>query len=271
MKGSDIKTIWQVPVFLSYVQPTLTDETIAAAEKKIGYKLPKEYLDILKIQNGGYIRFTLEEMATHSVIAGIGPYFPSITEFDWFHEWQPYVSFDLKGLFPFDVDGRFNICLDYRRNKIEPEITYVGMESNVQEHIAANFKEYLSLLKLETQNELVVETDVALEEAVAQIATITNIQFNEPDADAHGYPTYSGYFNGALVWIYANKVPKAFARADDERYEELKSQMHGTALMYPEIPGGALFISSWEDEARIELGEELKRHGFVIKPVSSYL
>ncbi len=72
-------TIWQVPAYLPYLQPELTDDAIAAAEKAIGYTLPAEYLELLRIQNGGYIRLSLPEMV-HDSIAGIGPYFPSLTD-----------------------------------------------------------------------------------------------------------------------------------------------------------------------------------------------
>ncbi|UIR57341.1 SMI1/KNR4 family protein [Sphingobacterium sp. SRCM116780] len=75
------KNIWRVPSYLPYVQPQLTDEILANAEKQIGYKLPKELVDILKIQNGGYVRYKLSE-TPHEQIMGIGPYFPSLTDFD---------------------------------------------------------------------------------------------------------------------------------------------------------------------------------------------
>lgn len=62
-------TIWRVPAYLPYLQPPLTDEAVATAEKQIGYKLPSEYLNLLRKQNGGYIRFSLPEMV-HDTIAG---------------------------------------------------------------------------------------------------------------------------------------------------------------------------------------------------------
>jgi len=35
---------------LPYFEPNLTDDIITNTEKKIGYKLPKEYADILKFK-----------------------------------------------------------------------------------------------------------------------------------------------------------------------------------------------------------------------------
>jgi hypothetical protein len=105
-------TIWRVPAYLPYLQPPLTDEAVAAAEKAIGFELPAEYLHLLRKQNGGYIRYSLPENV-HNTIAGIGPHFPSLTEFDW-DQCQESVSFPLRGLVPFDGDGHWHLCLDYR-------------------------------------------------------------------------------------------------------------------------------------------------------------
>lgn len=56
-----MKNIWKVPKYLPYVQPILTDEILESAERKIGFKLPIELIEILKIQNGGYVRYKLPE------------------------------------------------------------------------------------------------------------------------------------------------------------------------------------------------------------------
>ena len=58
MKKQERKTIWRIPVYLPYVQPELTGEALAEAEQNLGIKLPKEYVELLRVQNGGYIRFT---------------------------------------------------------------------------------------------------------------------------------------------------------------------------------------------------------------------
>src|SRR5262249_51521326 len=75
--GATADTIWRVPAYFPYLQPPLTDEAIGSAEAEIGYKLPTDYLNLLRKQNGGYIRYSLPENV-HDTIAGIGPYFPSL-------------------------------------------------------------------------------------------------------------------------------------------------------------------------------------------------
>jgi SMI1-KNR4 cell-wall len=101
--GATADTIWEVPVYLPFLQPALTEEAIQSAEEQIGYRLPKEYLDLLRNQNGGGLRYCLPDNV-HDMIAGIGPNFPSLTAFDW-DEWQEHVRFPLDGLVPFDGDG----------------------------------------------------------------------------------------------------------------------------------------------------------------------
>jgi hypothetical protein len=118
--GTIADMIWQVPAYLPYLQPPLTAEAVAAAEDEIGYKLPSEYLDLIRKQNGGYIRYALPD-SPHDTIAGIGPYFPSLTRVDW-AECQDRVSYRLEGLVPYDGDGHWHLCLDYRSNSEIPAV-----------------------------------------------------------------------------------------------------------------------------------------------------
>lgn len=269
MKEKDIKTIWQVPKYLPYIQPSLTDEIIEEAEKKIGYKLPKEYLELLKIQNGGYIRFALKD-TPHRQISGIGPYYPSITDFDWLSDYED-LSFNIKDLFPFDGDGHWNICLDYRKNKLNPEITYIDTESDYEKLIAKTFNDYLNLLEIETENEYVIETNSNIEDAIKQISETAKIEFEEPDYWAHGYPVFRSNFKDSWIWISPNIAPSGFISEDDERYNELKSQMETTALRYPEIPESSLLISVSEEIVRQELFNKLTTSGIKIRELKEYV
>lgn len=255
MKEDDIKTIWQVPKYLPYVQPTLTDEILTIAEKKIGHKLPKEYVDLLQIQNGGYIRFTLKE-TPNDQIYGIGPYFPSLTDFDW-SDYEDAVSFTLNGLVPFDGDGHWSLCFDYREDKIEPEITFIDTECDNEESIAKNFKEYLSLLELKTEDKFVIKTNSPIEEVITSISRILKIEFEDPEYFNYGYASYRSKVKDCWIWVSPNKAPSGFIRETDKRYDELKSQMETTSIRFPEIPENYLFISASDDIVRQTLFEKL--------------
>lgn len=269
MNEKKMQTIWKVPKYLPYVQPKLTDIALANAEESIGYKLPEKYVDLLKIQNGGYIRFTIAN-TPHAQIYGIGPYFPNIIDFDW-TDYIETVSFELNGLIPFDGDGHWYLCFDYRKNKSDPEITYIDTESDTDNMIAENFEKYINLLEIDTENEYVIEADLPIEQIVNEISRVTKIRFEPPDDFAHGYPIYRGNQNGNWVWISPNEVPKGFIREGEDRYATLKSEMEGTALRYPEIPGSALLINVSDDREKEKLFNTLKQHSFNINSLKSLL
>ncbi len=241
--------IWAVPAYLPYVQPELTDDAIAEAEEAIGFRLPREYIDLLRIQNGGYIRLTLPD-SVHDTIAGIGPHFPSLTDIDW-EECQEYVSHPLTGLVPFDGDGHWYLCFDYRKNKSAPSITYVDVECDSQEPIAPTFQQYLSLLKLEVEDELVVFSVGNIESLKSQLSSLLLARFDSTDDWDHGYTEHFAMLGGSKdhQWLRlsANIVPRGFARTYEPRYEELKDRMPGEALQYPELPPNAYILTMAED------------------------
>ncbi len=257
-----MKNIWQVPAYLSYVQPTLTEEMVLDAERSLGYKLPKEYIELLNVQNGGYIRYTIEGLP-HGQIFGIGPHFPSLTDCD-LSDYESTVSFELNGLIPFDGDGHWNICLDYRKNNDEPEITLIDTECDSEEKVANNFKEYLNLLIIDTEYEYVIDTDAALEEVVQKISKALDVQFEAPDSLDYGYTLYRGQYKECWISVSPNKSPSGFIEEEDERYNELQSQTKTTALRYPEISENALLINIYDDTIRAELLAEMTKNEFKI-------
>jgi hypothetical protein len=176
--GATADTIWRVPAYLPYLQPQLTEEAIASAEEVLGYKLPTEFLDLLWKQNGGYMRYSLPE-TVHDSIAGIGPHFPSLTGFDW-DEDQEYVSFPLHGLVPFDGDGHWFVCLDYRREPTTPSVAYVDVECDRQSEIADSFQAYLSLLRIDTGDEFVLEKVEDIETLKSKLSKALAINFDPP-------------------------------------------------------------------------------------------
>lgn len=241
--SANAENIWRVPAYLPYLQPPLTDSAIADAEETIGYVLPRELIALLRKQNGGYIRLSLPGMV-HKSIAGIGPHFPSLTDFDW-DEVQESVSYPLQGLVPFDGNGHWHLCLDYRSDSERPSIVYVDVECDSQRHIAASFSEYLSLLRLDVGEELVVDfADVPT--LLAKLEDALGAKFDPPDLWAHGYPTYRAALGTQgepeWLWISPNRVIRGFVREDDSRYHELKDLLPGFGLRYPELSATALLV-----------------------------
>lgn len=265
-------TIWGVPAYLPYLQPPLTDEAIAKAEKKIGYTLPSEYLNLLGIQNGGYIRFSLPNMV-HDTIAGIGPYFPSLTGFDW-DECQEYVSYPLQGLVPFDGDGHWHLCLDYRCNANTPTVTLADVECDSEKRVADSFGDYLALLRFCIEDEYVLEGVTDIERVKADLSRQLGVPFDSPDTWAHGYRTervgLGNEDNPQWLWISPNTVPRGFVREDDFRYSELKDLMPGFGDRYPGLPARSYLLDA-SDGARSRVLEACNRCGLTPRPLREYM
>jgi hypothetical protein len=147
-KIDKLKTIWGKPKELALVQPKLTDELVYNAEKIIGKNLPKNYIEMLKIQNGGNIRYRLKKYPFPYVI-GIGRYYPSLLENDYD---------GTNDLLPFGGDGPCYFCFDYRLNNNEAKITYIDLEADKEKILYDNFNEYIHSLELYTDY-FVIETE----------------------------------------------------------------------------------------------------------------
>jgi SMI1/KNR4 family protein SUKH-1 len=270
--GANADTIWEVPAYLPYLQPPLTDRALAEAEHQIGFTLPGEYLALLRKQNGGYIRFSLPEMV-HDSIAGIGPHFPSITDIDW-DECQEYVSFGLSGLVPFDGDGHWHLCLDYRKNSNTPCITYVDIECDRECQVADSFLGYLAKLQLTVEDEYVLEGVADVRKVQAALSSALRTRFEPPTSWEHGYPIYRARLgeenNPEWVWLSPNVVPRGFVREDDPRYEELKDLMPGQAVRFPEVPAASYLLSA-TDGVRSSVTDACARARLAIRPLREYL
>ena len=266
------ETIWQVPAYLPYLQPPLTDRAVASAETKIGHRLPAAYLRLLRKQNGGYIRFSLPEMI-HDQIAGIGPHFPSLTEHDW-GEGQAWVSFPLQGLVPFDGDGHWYICLDYRKSPATPSVTYVDIECDHQSGVGGSFTDYLAKLRVEVDEEYVLESVADIEAVKSHLSSALSTEFYPPDCRAHGYPMHRAQLGtGASpewVWMSPNTVPRGFVRPNDPRYRELKDLMPGTADRFPGLPADS-YILKTTDGVRSDVILACLQSRVSIRPLREYV
>jgi hypothetical protein len=257
---------------LPYLQPALTDEAVAAAEKEIGYKLPEEYLNLLRKQNGGGIRFSLPEMV-HDTIAGIGPYLPSLTGFDW-EECQEYVSYPLQGLVPFDGDGHWYLCLDYRKNARVPAITFADVEGDRETHVADSFAEYLTMLRIDVDDVYVLEAVSDIERLKADLSQVLGVPFEPPDTWAHGYPAERARLgtevNPQWLGISPNTVPRGFVRTNHRRYSALKDLMPGFGERFPGLPAGSYLLSA-TDGAMARVLDACSQSGLPVRPLREYV
>jgi hypothetical protein len=226
------QTIWQRPAFLPYVHPPLTDEVILLAERQLGCTLPTEFLDVLRVQNGGSIRFRIPE-SMGDMIAGIGPSFPSITDFD-LMESQDYVDFPLEGLVPFDGDGHWYRCLDFRENGTTPSVAYVDVECNFEYLTADTFSSFLDQMELDIENELVLKNVENVDDAIARLEKLFNSHFKVSISNigVKQLTLQTGKERHACFWITSNKVAHGYA---DSGESSEKFRFEGQALLFPEL------------------------------------
>lgn len=129
----------------------ISELIIKNAERKLGVSLPLSYLEPLSEQNGGYVR-RVHPDSIHSMIWGIGSGFPSITETHrselrrWARRGMRFWQKTLP-LVPFDGDGHWYLCLDYRAGPLEPCVTFIDLEIEEEHQVAETFEEFLSKLQ----------------------------------------------------------------------------------------------------------------------------
>ncbi|MBI3945301.1 MAG: SMI1/KNR4 family protein [Armatimonadetes bacterium] len=139
-----------------YNNPPLTDEMVRVAEQRLGVRLPAEYVDLLRRQNGGYTkRFAypmarptswaedhvpLEELFGINVDAELGGH--NILDTGYMtEEWGlPDRQVLLAG------DGHWWITLDYRRGSV-PTVTWLDVECDEDFPLAPSFAEFLAELR----------------------------------------------------------------------------------------------------------------------------
>ncbi len=212
---------WQAPAYLDYVHAPLTDAAVAAAEAQLGVRLPALYLVLLRQQNGGYLRGGWPGTVSHSLF-GIGDGFPSITgQGAWWKQPDPdpglFVPDQPALLVPFDGDGHWDMCFDYRRSgpQAEPAVTHVDLDARSDEVVADSFRDYLAgLTDEDADTELRLSTDLPLDQVAAQLAARLDRAVDDQGDASHGYRVLRIALPGAYQWCWLgpNRVPRGFRR-----------------------------------------------------------
>lgn len=210
---------WATPACLAEVQPALTAKAVKSAERQLGVRLPALYLALLRQQNGGYLRGS---GAGRCCLNGIGPSFPSITlDRAW---WRPaqendevWIPEGAEHLIPFDGDGHWDVCFDYRESgpEGEPSITLVECENESEKGIARSLAAYLDQLDDPLATSIRLYGEVELGPLVARVAK----KLGQPRpaksvAFEDGIPQWVIGLPGESEWIAfsPNRVPAGVKR-----------------------------------------------------------
>ena len=252
-------TVWRVPAYLPYLQPSLDAEAVSAAQQQLGVVLPDSYLALLRQQNGGYVRYTLNSSdVPHSMIWGIGPNFPSITDYQ--EQLDPetaetgaWVPANSERLVPFDGDGHWYLCLDYRDN-LSPSVAFVDVELEQDRQIAPSFDSFLQALRPDAPRACIgILQDASFERLAEVLGIALGARFEDQGDESHGYSVARAALGSAAapawVWISPNLVPRGFIRRSDRRYAELAGSLPGLGLRAPEHPDIKYFVEYSNDLA----------------------
>lgn len=257
------ETIWKRPAYLPYVHAPLTDEAIRKAEKILGCALPTAFLDILRVQNGGPIRFRIPE-SVGDLIAGVGNFFPSITTFD-LKDCQAYVGFSLDGLVPFDGDGHWYLCLDFRHNDKNPSVSHIDVECNGEYTIADTFSGFLNLMELDIDGELLIQNATNMHDTRVRLETLFRSPFEQKVSNL-GVPYLKcqpGNKWDQCFWITGNKVAHGYSGDDPSNF-----QFEGETLLFPELSPDAIIFEAPE-EYMDSYHALLREAGFVLVDIES--
>jgi hypothetical protein len=134
--------------------PPLTDDMLAEAERVLGVVLPRELVELLRIQNGGYTRgfaFPMSRPTTWAPdhvplydLAGIVTDPNHETALNLLHTEQMTQEW---GLPPHQVllsgDGHYWITLDYRHGS-SPSVAWIDVECGEDIQVAPSFAAFLA-------------------------------------------------------------------------------------------------------------------------------
>lgn len=253
------KTLWGVPAHLPFLQPILTEETLRAKEAEIGFKLPLEYVQHLRVQNGGNIRWRLPDQV-HNVIRGIGSNYPSLEVCDWesYGDWLPFDSTDARKMVLFDGDGHWMLCLDYRENDRIPSVTLVDTEAISEEQIAGSFAGYLELLEPDVDGRSFALFHLDdLDAFKQQLESGLRMNVDPPYDTGRGCLEHrlirKGDQHPLCIWICANEVADTLTS--------------GLVKCYPGLPDNAL-IMTVSEEIIPEVLNAVAKIGVEVRPLA---
>lgn len=157
----DVTDFWENTDYArqAYVGEPLTGEMLSSVEDELGYRLPKAYIELMRVQNGGMPRLTRHRTkepttwaADHIAITGIYGLDRS-KPCSLCGEFGSRFHIDERGYPPIGVyfcdspsAGHHMICLDYRQcgPDGEPQVVHVDQELDYKiMFVAASFEDFI--------------------------------------------------------------------------------------------------------------------------------
>ncbi|MED3794295.1 SMI1/KNR4 family protein [Niallia alba] len=189
-----MKKIWNLEDN-NYILETLNQKDIEFAEKYFACKLPEEYLNQLKIRNGGYLLYDAlpvkfknswaDDHIPIPFLLGLKKGKGIFKTKELLKEW----GINEDKFIIISGDGHYWIVLDYRTSDQEPKVTFIDTEFELVEVIFNSFKEMVASLythEYEDKDFEQYEYEVSLENAKGLIHS------NNTDDILHGISLWVG-------------------------------------------------------------------------------
>jgi hypothetical protein len=234
-RAPDYKQILYAPS-KHYTLPRLTADEVRRAERQLGIRLPAAYVRLLKYQNGGRLRYggifpeqrsprthTTRKVYEFESIAGLHSRLEralnaitTVARKEW----------DLpEGLFPFDGDGHWWLCLDYRKcgPQGEPCITHYDTEYEREARIASSFAVLVSgLIYADPHYQWALDASAVQGDAFDRLLRGLGCRtgrYKHPET--WDWPKYRGEIRDepAYLQVFANTVSKG-----EQRFLDLPSK-----------------------------------------------
>ena len=242
------KYFWARPMYLPYVHEPLSDNVLVEFEQKIGYRLPSGLVELLKIQNGGLVRYGTSPKHPPSRLYGIGDTYPKLhfLEEELGEEAADYFGFPLRSLLVFNGDGHHYDCLDYRQHADCPQVIQINIDTNRQTLLADNVEQFLQDLKLDTEGIWAVQSEKPLIEVVSEFKR-AGVEFETPPPGTH-YPLYFGKLGEYQLCLSPNQVAFAVTSNGKKLFNRAKNYTCDIALRYPEINAGYSLLLAYDED-----------------------
>jgi hypothetical protein len=140
------------------VLPAITEEMVEEAERSLGVELPRSYVELLRVQNGGYTSSDFEAFPTRQPTSWADDHVPFEQVFGIGRADAEYPERGLldnayfldewnvpEGLVLLSGDGHYWIALDYRDSgpRREPSVCWFDTEVDEDLELAASFDDFL--------------------------------------------------------------------------------------------------------------------------------
>lgn len=252
MANSNLQLLWSNAKCLDYLLPDLSSKMVDDIEMKIGHKLPSYLIELLKIQNGGFIRYGHPKLGLIGFL-GIGDGRYTINEFHRNSFGNLPAGFITINRDHFDP---VYLCLDYSQGE-EPAVVCFNSGTRETELVAASFGQFIDGLIIAPCTEWVIDTEDSLEDILIDLEYILEIQFEKPLASM-GHWHYSAQHKDGMLFLCCNSVSESYTLYSESQMAEAET------LTFPELNARLLFIDIHPPHLD-EVAEKLKKFGVPLK------